>query len=83
MKKILKFQRLFKKEIILISKNCIDDNILGNEIKIIARIYIKKNWFKNLLQLLRLYDIEYNRYMITKFNHVAIVVPNLDEAAKV
>ncbi|MFL2649774.1 MAG: ribonuclease J [Alphaproteobacteria bacterium] len=31
-----------KKEIILISKNCIDDNIFGNEIKIIARTYIKK-----------------------------------------
>ena len=31
-----------KKEIISISKNCIDDNILGNEIKIIARTYIKK-----------------------------------------
>ena len=31
-----------KKEIISISKNCIDDNILSNEIKIIARSYIKK-----------------------------------------
>ena len=31
-----------KKEIISISKNCIDDNILSNEIKIIARTYIKK-----------------------------------------
>ena len=30
-----------KKEIISISKTCIDDKILGNEIKIIARTYIK------------------------------------------
>ena len=29
-------------KIISISKNCIDDNILANEIKIIARAYIKK-----------------------------------------
>ena len=36
------FKSFLKKEIISISKTCIDDNILGNEIKIIARIYIKK-----------------------------------------
>jgi len=36
------FKSYLKKEIISISKTCIDDNILGNEIKIIARIYIKK-----------------------------------------
>ena len=32
--------------------------------------------------MLRFKDIEYNINMITKFNHVAIVVPNLDEAAQ-
>ena len=36
------FKSYLKKEIISISETCIDDNILGNEIKIIARIYIKK-----------------------------------------
>ena len=36
------FKSYLKKEIISISKTCIDDNILGNEIKIIARIYTKK-----------------------------------------
>ena len=36
------FKSYLKKEIISISKTCIDDNIFGNEIKIIARIYIKK-----------------------------------------
>ena len=38
----LPFKDYLKKEIILISKNCIDDNIFGHEIKIIARTYIKK-----------------------------------------
>ena len=39
---IVIFKRHLKKEIISISKTCIDDNVLGSEIKIIARTYIKK-----------------------------------------
>jgi hypothetical protein len=36
------FKSYLKKEIISTSNTCIDDNIFGNEIKVIARIYIKK-----------------------------------------
>ena len=39
---ILIFKSYLKKQIISISKTCIDDNILSNETKIMARGYIKK-----------------------------------------
>ena len=39
---IKNFKSYLKKEIISISSTCIDDNIFSKEIKIIARMYIKK-----------------------------------------